>query len=214
MDSRVMFPFPFEDQIKSVSKIRADEFTPLHHEILAQMHYHDFMLWFPDDRWRCRYLGAGEEKAVFCVCDHENRVFAIEVIDERHYLNGRFVGGDYFFKKTLHTLANVRANPDSEFGLMFSGLVKSREFVYGYEWDRFQFDPRRTQPLDALLTAYLQALLMSRFNEYSTRYKDVHGRNVMFEIREWSQPGIPVICKDWLGRLKIAKVGLQPIDVR
>jgi len=64
-------------------------FTPYHHEILAQMRYEQDSLLFPDDRWQGRYLGRGEEKAVFCVCDHEQRVFALELIDERHYLNGR-----------------------------------------------------------------------------------------------------------------------------
>ncbi len=212
----MMSPFPlrFGDQLKRVTKIRADDFTPLHQDILAQVQYRDGMLIFPDPRWTCTYLGAGEEKAVFCICDHADHVFALEVIDDRHYLNGRFVGGEYFFKKTVKALANVKANPTSEFGLTFTGLVKIREFVYGYEWDRFQFDPRNKSPLDGLLTSMLQSMLLSQFNRYHERYQDVHGRNVLFEIRPPTQKGIPILCREWTGRLKLVKVGLQAIDVR
>lgn len=38
------------------------------------------MLTFHDPRWRVTYLGRGEEKAVFCVCDHAQRVFAVELM--------------------------------------------------------------------------------------------------------------------------------------
>ena len=209
-----MIDLKFADQVITVKKIRDEDFSPLHHEILDQLQYQPHTLLFSDDRWRCIYLGAGEEKAVYCVCDHDQRVFAIELIDERHYLNGRFVGGKYFFNKRISSLANIKASPDSEFGLTFSGLFKIREFVHGYEWARFQFDPRKKTGIDIFLTSFLQSLLMTRFREYQARYKDVHDRNVLFEIRNRNQSGIPIILKTWRGYLRVAKIGLQPIDVR
>jgi hypothetical protein len=165
-------------------------------------------------RWKCLYLGAGEEKAVFCVCDHEHQIFAVEVIDERHYLNGRFVGGKYYFNKRIPALENVKANPDSEFGLTFTGLIKVREFVYGYEWGRFQFDPRCRSLVDPVLTSFLQTLFSGQFRQYHAHYRDVHDRNVMFEIRPFDQAGVPMLVRTWSSKLALVKVGLQPIDVR
>ncbi len=209
-----MFPLKFDSQIVQVSKIQEPDFTPAHHETISRIRYERQTLVIPDARWSCQFLGAGEEKAVFCICDQSNRVFALELIDERHYLNGRFVGGVYFFSKRVQSLAGVRANTDSDFGLTFTGLVKAREFVYGYEWVRFQFDPRRKTWLDSLLTAFLQAAYGTRFGQYQARYKDVHGRNVLFEISAFNRSGVPIILRDWSGKLKLAKVGLQPVDVR
>jgi hypothetical protein len=204
----------FENQRNFVRKIQSQEFTSAHHDCLSQMQYSNFQLVFPDPRWQSTYLGAGEEKAVFCVCDHLDRVFAVELIDERHYLNGRFVGGTYFFNKRINSLSNVKANRESEFGLTFTGLVKVREFVYGYEWSRFQFDPRQTMAVDHLLTTMLQSLLISRYNWYEAHYKDVHARNILFEIRPFNQSGVPLLTRDMIGRLHFVKVGLQPVDVR
>jgi hypothetical protein len=209
-----VFPLPFGDQILTVSKIQESDFSAAHHETLSEMKYDERALHFLDPRWCALYLGAGEEKAVFCVCDHERRVFAVELIDERHYLNGRFVGGKYFFNKRVKTLADVKANADSEFGLTFTGLIKVREFVYGYEWARFQFDPRKKGWLDNPLTAFLQSMLMPQFNTYQAHYKDVHARNVLFEIRDWRQSGVPIIMKNWAGKVQTLKIGLQPVDVR
>jgi hypothetical protein len=56
--------------------------------------------------------------------------------------------------------------------------------------------------------------LMSRYNEYHSHYKDVHERNVLFELRTLKEKGIPVLVRNWRGRLRLMKVGLQPIDVR
>ena len=161
--AKSLFPLQFSDQILAVNKIQESDFTATHHELLSEIKYHQQALHSHDSRWSALYLGAGEEKAVFCVCDHERRVFAVELIDERHYLNGRFVGGQYFFNKRIKSLTNVRANPDSEFGLTFTGLIKVREFAYGYEWARFQFDPRKKTWLDSVLTGFLQSALIAQF---------------------------------------------------
>jgi hypothetical protein len=204
----------FRDQTRLVSKIQHQDFTPAHHDCLSQMQYVNSQLEFPDCGWQSIYLGAGEEKAVFCVCDTAEKVFALELINEPHYLNGRFVGGTYFFNKRISSLNNIKANPESEFGLTFTGLVKVREFVYGYEWSRFQFDPRQKMGIDSLLTAFLQSLLMAKYNWYGSYYKDVHSRNILFEIRRFNQRGMPMLVRDWSGKLNFVKVGLQPVDVR
>jgi hypothetical protein len=204
----------FGHQIMSVEKIRDEDFTPLHHEILSQMQYQQDMLIFPDDRWQARYLGRGEEKAVFCVCDHNQRVFAVELIDERHYLNGRFATGQYFFNMRIPALTGLKAQSDSEFGLTFTGLIKVREFVHGHVWARFQFDPHKKSALDGLLTSLLQSVYRAQFQEYRSRYKDVHEWNVAFEIRSREQPGFPLLIRTETGRLALVKIGLQPIDVR
>jgi hypothetical protein len=209
-----MFILRFGDRSIAANKIRTQDFVLEHHDCLSQMQYLDSRLMFPDPRWQSVYLGAGEEKAVFCICDHLDRVFAVELIDERHYLNGRFVGGTYFFNKRINSLSNVKANPESEFGLTFTGLVKVREFVYGYEWSRFQFDLRQKMAIDHLLTTTLQSLLIAGYNSYAAHYKDVHARNILFEIRSFNQSGVPMLIRDMVGRLRFVKVGLQPVDVR
>ena len=208
------FALRFGDQVRSVTKIREQDFTPLHRDFLSQMRYEHDTLIFPDDRWNARYLGRGEEKAVFCVCDHEQRVFAVELIDERHYLNGRFATGQYFFTMRVPALTGVRAQADSEFGLMFTGLIKAREFVHGHVWARFQFDPHKKTALDSLLTSMLQSVYRAQFLEYRSRYKDVHEWNVAFEIRSRQERGFPLLIRTETGRLALVKVGLQPIDVR
>src|SRR5512134_2244862 len=136
-----MFPLNFEGQIRVVEKMASDEFTPRHREVLAQSRYGNWSLHVPHHQWATTFLGAGEEKAVFCVCDDHNRVFAVEVINEKTYLNGRFVGGKYYAEMYVDGLRNVKADPASLLGLTFTGRIKAREFVYGYEWGRFQFQP-------------------------------------------------------------------------
>jgi hypothetical protein len=209
-----MMTLQFGNQVIPVTKIGEADFTPAHHDILSHMEYKEGTLAFPDPRWHSQYLGEGEEKAVFCVCDESQRIFAVELIDERHYLNGRFVSGTYFFDKRIPALSHVKAHADSEFGLMFTGLIKVREFAHGYEWGRFQFDPYRKTALDIPLTIFLQSMFMSQFRHYQSHYRDVHDRNVLFEIRDFHQPGVPVLIKTWTGQLAAVKIGLQPIDVR
>lgn len=204
----------FDDTVQDVAKISKSDFTPRHRETLKQAQFHDGNMSLPDAQWRSILLGSGEEKAVFCVCDHNNKVFAVEAIDERTYLNGRFVGGEYFFDVFAPGFAHARLSPQALAGLTFSGKLKMREFAYGYEWAKFQFDPRAPGWIDALLTSWLHACLGSQFEDYRRHYRDVHERNVLFEIREHSQPGAIAIAKDWNGRVRIVKVGLQPIDVR
>ena len=208
------FPLKFGNEIRIVSKIKAVDFTPHHHEIIAAIKYESHNLVIPDKAWSSIFLGAGEEKAVFCICDSKQHIFALEALDERTYLGGRFVGGEYFFDVFLSGLRNVIAENKAMAGLTFTGKVRIREFVHGYEWERFQFCPGQTKRLDWLLTAYLRAGLASNFNGYRSQYKDVHERNVLFEIRAMSERGLPAIVRDWLGKLKLVRVGLQPIDVR
>jgi hypothetical protein len=209
-----MFSLKFGHRVRRVSKIRASEFTSRHREIIEQVGYRKEELLLPQPDWLSTYLGAGEEKAVFCICDPRDRVFALELIDERHYLDGRFVGGEYFCETRAGELANLPATPNALVGLTFTGLVKAREYVHGYEWSRFQFDPQRSSPLDGLLTAYLRLFLTGKMRAYRARYEDVHGRNVLFEIREPGERGVPALAREWSGGVRALRVGLQPIDVR
>jgi hypothetical protein len=209
-----MFPLQIGNEIRLVSKINAGEFSSHHREAIAQVKFHDGHLVFPNRAWKSCLLGSGEEKAVFCVCDEANRVFALEAIDQRTYLDGRFIGGTYFFTTTAPDLNGSRLHPSSLLGLTFTGLVKAREFVYGYEWARFQFSPLRQSRLDLVLTHWLQGLFAGRFADLCSRYKDVHERNVMFEIRPAGRQGVPFLARDWTGRRQRVKIGIQAIDVR
>jgi hypothetical protein len=201
-------------KLLDVVKARPEDFTDVHEEVLRTARYADGTLILEDPRWHASLLGRGEEKATFCICDHNRRVFVLEIIDERSYLNGRFVTGAYFGARRLHGLAGVALNPDSPYGLRFTGLVKLREYAHGYEWGRFQWRPDRRSPLDRLLTVVLHLLLGGRYERYRENYTDVHERNVVLEIRPWRERGVPMLVRDWNGRIQPVKVGLQPIDLR
>jgi hypothetical protein len=204
----------FGDRLVDVVKARPEDFTDIHEAVLASARYADGALTVDDPRWHVALLGRGEEKAAFCLCDHDGRVFVLEVIDERSYLNGRFVTGTYFGTRRLPGLTGVALNPDSPFGLRFTGLVKVREYAHGYEWGRFQWRPDRRTWVDRPLTAILHVLLHSRYEAFRRRYSDVHERNVVLEIRPWPEPGLPMLARDWSGRIRLVKISLQPIDLR
>ncbi|HEU4328247.1 MAG TPA: hypothetical protein VFS21_34235 [Roseiflexaceae bacterium] len=38
--------------------------------------------------------------------------------------------------------------------------------------------------------------LQGDFLRYQARYRDVHGRNVLFELRPWRAPGVPGMAID------------------
>jgi hypothetical protein len=209
-----MFPLKIQNQIKHVNKIKNSQITLYHREVISSIQLGNKTLYFPDDRWMCIYLGSGEEKAVFCICDHQGCVFALEIIDEKHYMNGRLIEGEYFFEQRIQGVTNVQLNPGSLMGLSFTGLVKAREFIYGYEWSRFQFTPDKYTPLDPLVTYILQSASMAKFKAYQHLYQDVHERNVMFEIRGHRERGFPMLVRDWHGRTIMANIGIRAIDVR
>ncbi|HEX6686644.1 MAG TPA: hypothetical protein VF062_27980 [Candidatus Limnocylindrales bacterium] len=204
----------FGDTVVDALPAAAADFGPHHDEQLRAARFAAGELSFPDRRWLCRYLGKGEEKAAYVVCDHNRRVFAVELIDENGYLNGRFAGGTYFFQRRLPNLTGVAFDAEALAGLRFTGLVKVREFAHGYEWARFQWRHDRTGWADHLLTAWLRAFLGGRFAGYTRRFRDVHERNVVFEVRGWRRRGVPVLARDAAGRVRLVRVRLRPIDVR
>ncbi len=205
-----------ENQIAQVRKLEHGEFDEQHRSLIENARYDSAkkQLILTDERWKTQFLGAGEEKAVFLICDQENRVFALEVIDETSYRNGRFVGGKYFCETRAPGLTRVPLHEDALTCTTFTGKIKAREFVHGYEWARFQFNPRQQSWLDLLLTFWLRFWLLAKFKSYAARYKDVHERNIMFEIRSMRESGVPILCKNAAGKFLFARVGLQPIDVR
>lgn len=98
---RNCFPLRFDKSIRIIEKVKTEDFTQYHHDLIETMEYKDKNFYFVDKGWASILLGAGEEKTVYCVCDHNNKVFALELIDEKHYLQGRLMNGQYFFKKGL-----------------------------------------------------------------------------------------------------------------
>jgi hypothetical protein len=139
---------------------------------------------------------------------------AVRHDDLRRPVNGRFVGGTYFLQRRAPGLTGVDFDSGSLIGLRFTGLVKVREFVLGYEWSRFQWRPDRRGPLDVVLTEWLRLFLSGRFDHYRRHYRDVHERYVLFEVRPWRGRGVPVPVRDPAGRLRLVRVRLQPVDVR
>jgi len=120
----------------------------------------------------------------------------------------------YFFETVAAGLRDVKLYPQSLIGLTFTGRVKAREYVHGYEWARFHYRPDREHVLDGILTSILQAGMQSHFTEIQRQYHDVHDRNVLFEIRDDHEKGLRIPIRDWEGHFKFVRVGLQAIDVR
>jgi hypothetical protein len=118
-----------ESEIIEVRKIQKEEFSDIHKSIISQIEFIDGKLILPDEQWKSIYLGSGEEKAVFGIIDNLSRMFALELIDEKHYLNGRFVGGEYYYQTRVNGISNKKFKPESLLKLNFSGLVKVREYV-------------------------------------------------------------------------------------
>ena len=209
------FPVCFDDNgglIGRGSKIMKHDISPKHLEIISELEFNNKKLSFSDERWLSGFLGYGEEKAVYVVCDHHAHIFALELIDEKHYLNGRLVDGEYYATVSAKKLRGVRFNPESLIGLQFTGLVKVREFIYGYEWGRFT--AYKNPILNSMAVMYLKANLQEEFNGYLSRFKDVHERNVMFELCPRKQKGAPLLMKDIEGNTKRFSVRLRGIDLR
>lgn len=210
-----MFYLKFGNEIKLVSKISKNEFTQSHIDYICNMKLDKRSLIFPNNKWKSVLLGSGEEKAVYCVCDHNDKVFALELIDENHYLNGRLINGDYFLNTFVDNIKNIKLNIDSLIGLKFTGLVKAREFIYGYEWDKFLFDPCLPNKLfDNMITLYLQTSLLNDYREFNKYYKDAHGRNIMFEICHKSIKFPSVVMKNYNNGVECNTIKLRAIDVR
>ena len=204
-----------KDKLLGIKKITKEQFSNAHREVILKINFANGNLVLPEKQWKAFYLGSGEEKCVYGIVDKDDRIFALELIDENHYLNGRFVGGEYFFQARVPGIVNQKFDQNAIIGLKLTGLMKAREYVYGFEWTRFKFDMRKdTIILDSLLTLLLKFYFFKEFKDIEERYKDVHERNIMFELRDFSKKGFPMVTVDLRGKLKLVKVGIQPIDVR
>lgn len=210
-----MFYYKFGEEIKEVSKITRENFTKGHIECISNIQLMDKLLYFENKKWKSVLLGAGEEKAVYCVCDEDNQVFALELIDEKHYLNGRLIDGEYFCSVRANNLIGKKLNPDCLIGLNFTGLIKAREFIYGYEWDQFRFSPIISHKiLDLFLTEYLKSSFAEKFRYFSLYYKDVHDRNIMFEINKPDRKKTNLVIKNYNDQKEKVSIQLRAIDVR
>lgn len=210
-----MFYYEFNNNIKQVSKISKEDFTKNHIDCISQMSFCNQKLSFQNNEWHSTLLGAGEEKAVYCVCDQNNKVFALELIDENHYLNGRLIDGEYFSNITVNNIKRVKFNSTSLIGLQFTGLVKAREFVYGYEWGRFSFNPKSHHKfIDLVLTSHLQSIFLNEYKNFEKYYKDVHDRNIMFEINTEFKNYPYIFLKNYNNKIQYSSISLRAIDVR
>ena len=200
--------------IRGGDKIMKHEVTPQHIEMIKNITFSDGKLHFPENSslWMSGFLGHGEEKAVYVVRDRQSRIFALEIIDEKHYLNGRLVDGEYFATIYNANLRGIRFNPESVIGLEFTGLVKMREFIYGYEWSGYGL--HKNAFLNSLIVQYLRTFLRSDFERYYENYKDVHERNVMFELCHRKTKGVPLTITAITGRKHKFSVRLRGIDLR
>ncbi len=209
------FAVAFPSGVRRVRNATAAQVTDrfLDVVVILEAHHGELVVRMPG--WEAVFLGAGEEKAVYCLRDPQDRVVAVELIDERGYLGGRLVDGRYHAELRV---PGVILDADEElagpFALRCTGLVKVREFVHGYEWSRFCFDPRRPSVLDRVLTAWLRLRLGTAMDGYRARYDDVHERNVLFELRPARAHGVLVLVRDLSGRWRWARVGLRPLDLR
>ena len=138
---------------------------------------------------------------------HNNRVFAVELIDERNYRKGRLIDGKYFFNFYADAFNNVPLYPKSVVGLKLSGLVKIREFFHGYVWSRFQFNAVQTTFIDQFITFYLSSSFDGERESMQEHYNDTHDRNFMFELISPNDEGWPFLFKDWNLKIKFFKVG-------
>lgn len=211
----IYFFTKFEDEVCYCTKIKKEEFSTVHKECIAQLEYKEKRLYFPDYRYKSILLGAGEEKAVYCVRDQNGRVFALELIDEKHYLDGRLIDGEYYYTTTASRLMGHKFNEESIIGLQFTGLVKAREYIRGYEWGNFQYDKNKCRKYkDKILTMYLQEKYRNQFLAFAAHYKDVHDRNVMFELAPPKEIGYHVKIVNEQNKKEKVSVRLRGIDLR
>jgi len=200
--------------IRGGQKIMKHEVSPTHLEIIRNIELKNQQLIFPENAvmWMSGLLGSGEEKAVYVVRDRQSKIFALELINEKHYLNGRLIDGEYFGAVQAKGIRGVRLNPESVIGLEFTGLVKIREFIYGYEWGGF--NAYKNKFINSIVAKRLKTKLKEDFDRYYNNYKDVHDRNVMFELCPPSQKGVKVFMKDISGVRRRFSIRLRGIDLR
>lgn len=210
------FALLFDGELTNVRKLLRQEFCEHHRNELQKMKISGNKIHFQNTSWRIQRLGKGEEKAVYCVCDDKNRVFALEILRKEGYRDGRLADSAYFEQRMF--IPQLQELDKSSRAIVrdgFSGYVKTREFVHGYEWARFFLRVGKpTFGIDTLLTTVLQDILSSGFRQYARTFKDVHDANVMFELRHWRMKGVPIPAFDAAGKFRVFRVGLRPIDVR
>lgn len=138
----------------------------------------------------------------------------LELIDERYYLNGRLIGGDYFGEVRCTKIKGLCLNKDALVGLQFTGLVKVRELVRGFEWNGFQWDACRKTIFDCIGTAYLQACFQQEYREFRAHYGDAHDRNILFEVLPFGIGKVSLYRKNCAGSWEWVSVRLRGVDLR
>ena len=208
------FPMDFDGKIRMVKKLPINGFSQAHAREIAAMQFSQQKLYFSDPTWSSKLLGSGEEKAVYAVCDGENHVFALELIDERYYLNGRLIGGIYFGEMQCAGIKGCCLHPEALVGLQFTGLVKPREYIRGFEWSRFHWNAGQNHFLDRLITVCLRRVFRQEFLEMAQHYGDAHDRNIFFELLPTGEGKTSLYCKNCDGKWEYLSVQLRGIDLR
>lgn len=208
------FPMDFNGEIRMVKKLPTNGFTQAHAREIVAMQFSQQKLYFSDSAWSSKLLGSGEEKAVYAVCDSENHVFALELIDERYYLNGRVIGGTYFGEIQCGGIKGCCLHPEALVGLQFTGLVKPREYIRGFEWGRFHWNANRNHLFDHLITVCLHRVFRQDFLEMAQRYGDAHDRNIFFELLPAGEGKTSLYLKNCAGKWERLSLQLRGIDLR
>ena len=185
----------------------ADGLTAAHAAQIRQAVYDGRLLRFPDPAWRCAYLGAGEEKACFGVRDADGRMFVLEVIDERTYLNGRFVGGAYFGDQRVPGLAGVPKSARATVGLRFTGRSRPGSGCTATSGRVSRGGRTGAAASTRCSPDTCGWSSAAAYDRYRRQYSDVHERNVMFEVRPARAGECRCSRRDLSGRIRLMRVG-------
>ncbi len=227
-DKRLFYiKYPINGVIRKATKLDPVDFTTQHLTTLASGHFDaNNRLAFDNPAWGSAWLGAGEEKAVFLIVDGENRAFALELLVQGGYQDGRLVDGYYLANFQISQIAGRKRDPRCAFSLKFSGEAKAREFIFG---ETLAGPPlKHMSPsgnfgnsiINKLAWRWAKSIVYPYFCENQRRYRDAHEANVAIEFIPLHNPQrkshflFPILALGHDGRLHWYYYRLTCIDVR
>ncbi len=219
--------YNFYGETKRARKLDPVDFSAEHLATLRTGFFDDQnRLAFVDPGWKCVWVGAGEEKAVFLVVDNENRAFALELLVKDGYQNGRLIDGYYLADLQLSQVAGRKRDPRCALSLVYSGQAKAREFIFG---ETIAGPPlnnmrptgnRSRRVINALSWNWAKSIIFPGYSKIQQKYRDAHEANVAIELIPLPNPEgkshflmpVPLLAHD--KRLHWYFYRLTPIDVR